>query len=590
MFLDPGVQSAVPDVFLSYTHADRDKARLFAEGLEAAGLNVWWDVTVQLGETFDEATETALRTAGAVVVLWSPRSVASRWVRSEASVALRQGTLVPAMIEFCERPVMFELTQTADLSHWQGEPDDPLFCRLVREVLKMIGRDDGRAPEPASRLAAPQSAHPDAPPRLRMPQAHQLTTLPPSEFATPLELAAKAEFRLPAKPSIAVMPFASLSGEDQDFFADGMVEEISTVLSRFSSLFVIAGQSSLSYRGTTKAAPEIARELGVRYLLEGSVRKAGGKVRISVKLVDALVGELIWAERFDDALEDVFELQDRIANVVVSTIDSTITGAEMRRSVVRPTNSPDAYELSLRANAKLTRYDREAVIEALEFAESAVALDPNYAWAVATAGFCHATLALNHWVKDRAAAIAAGLAHSERAARIAGDDLMALTVAAGAFATLPGDIARASALIERAMKLNPEKAFVLFWGGTIDVQAGNFARALERLEKAARLDPRSMYRPWHLLNISVCLLALDRHAEAAVVSEETTRLLPNYPVPHLVRGTTFALAGRHDEARAALELLKPMGGVEGCRNFFRAPALQAKLDAALARLEEPING
>lgn len=573
----------MPDVFLSYTHADRDKARLFAEGLESAGLDVWWDVTVQLGETFDEATETALRTAGAVVVLWSPRSVASRWVRSEASVALRQGTLVPAMIEFCERPVMFELTQTADLSHWKGEPDDPLFRRLVREVLKMVGRDDGAAPERASRLAAPQSAQTGSQAAV-LPQTHQLTTLPPSEFSTPLELAARAEFRLPAKPSIAVMPFASLSGEDQDFFADGMVEEISTVLSRFSSLFVIAGQSSLSYRGTTKAAPEIARELGVRYLLEGSVRKAGGKVRISVKLVDALVGELIWAERFDDALEDVFELQDRIANAVVSTIDSTITDAEMRRSVVRPTHSPDAYELSLRANAKLTRYDRESVEDALAFAEQAVALDPNYAWAVATAAFCHATLALNHWVKDRGAAVTAGLAHADRAAKIAGDDLMALTVTAGAYATLPGDIARASALIERAMKLNPEKAFVLFWGGTIDVETGNFARGLERLEKAARLDPRSIYRPWHLMNIGTCLLGLDRHDEAAVVQEETMRLLPNYPVPHMVRGTSLALAGRHDEARAAFGALAPMGGVEGCRSFFRAPGLQAKLDAALSAL------
>ena len=223
--------------------------------------------------------------------------------------------------------------------------------------------------------------------------------------------------------------------------------------------------------------------------------------------------------------------------------------------------------------------------EALQFAESAVALDPNYAWAVATAGFCHATLALNHWVKDRGAAVAAGLAHAERAARIAGDELMALTVTAGAFATLPGDIGRASALIERAMQLNPDKAFVLFWGGTIDVEIGNFARGLERLEKAARLDPRSIYRPWQLMNIGTCLLGLDRHAEAAVVQEEAMRLLPNYPVPHLVRGTSRALAGRSAEARDAFAALAPMGGVEGSRSFFRAPALQARLDRALGLLE-----
>ncbi|HEY9219290.1 MAG TPA: TIR domain-containing protein, partial [Phenylobacterium sp.] len=337
------------DIFLSYNREDQSIARRFADGFEAAGLSVWWDVTLRPGEVYDEVTEAALLQADVVVVLWSKRSVASRWVRSEAAVGHRTGRLAPVMIEACERPVMFELIQTSDLSGWQGEADHPGWRGLLNDIRRRQRRV--------------------------------------GDVPTPVQLASGADLKLPSKPSIALLPFANLGPEDDDHLADGVLEEISTVLSRFASLFVIAGQSSLSYRGSTKPAPQIARELGVRYLLEGSVRRAGGRVRIAVKLVDALVGEQVWAERFDEPGTDLFDLQDRVALAVAATMDASLGEAEMRRAVTRPTASPNAYELTVRANALLGRYNKQAVTEALDLAQQATRLDPDYAWAIAIAGF-----------------------------------------------------------------------------------------------------------------------------------------------------------------------------------------------------------
>jgi TolB-like protein len=537
----------VSDIFLSYNREDQQAAERFARAFEAGGLSVWWDVAIRSGEIYDEVTEAALRGAGAVVVLWSKKSVASRWVRSEATLAQRAGTLAPVMIEPCERPVMFELSQTADLSQWKGDPTDPSWLAFVADVERLAGRGGDLG-------------------------------------STPVQLARGAEFKLPSKPSLAVMPFVGINGAEEEYFADGVVEEISTVLSRFSSLFVIAGQSSLSYRGTTKSAQQIARELGVRYLLEGSVRKASGRVRISAKLVDAIAGEQIWADRFEDAYDDLFELQDRVANAVASTIDSTIGEAEMRRSVSRPASSLDAYELTVHANALLGRYDRPSVEEALALAEKAAALDPTYAWAIAIVGFCHATLALHGWCEDPAACREFSVEMARKAMKLAGDDQMALTATAGLLITAADDIGLASRLIERALSLNPEKAFILFWAGWVDAEAGRFGRGLKRLEKAIRLNPRSIYRPFQLLGMANCLFGLDRYGEAALVAREVLRVLPQNPPPHIVHTASLALGGHLDEARAASERMAPVCDLETGLHYYRNEEIRKRIRRAMDAL------
>jgi TolB-like protein len=519
------------DVFLSYTRDEIDVARRFAHAIELAGLSVWWDQALKSGESYDEVTEAALREARAVVVLWSRRSTGSRWVRSEATVAQRQGTLVPVMIEPCERPVMFELVQTLDLSDWLGDPEHPGLKTLLGDLRGRITGD--------------------------------------SSSPSPVDLALGTNLRLPVKPSIAVLPFAELSGEDRDHFADGMTEEIAVALARFSSLFVIAGQSSLSYRGTTKPAQAIARELGVRYLLEGSVRRAGGQIRIAVKLVDAPAGEQIWAERFDDGAEDIFALQDRVAGAVASAIDVSISEAEMRRSIARPTRSPGAHEHASAAHVLINRYAPDTVAEALVRAEAARAADPQYAWPVALKAVAHGIRFLNRWVPDRDAEREAAWALGQEALRLGPNEENVLAFVAGMMMNTGADLGEAARLAEQAMAINPTKATVLFWAAWADVEQGNATRGLDRFEKALRINPRSPLRPFTLTGMGNCLFFLGRFKEAAVVQEEVLRLLPNYPPTLLVHLLSCAMDGRLAEARAGAEQLQKFGGLEQTLYYFR---------------------
>lgn len=506
-------------------------------------------MTLRSGEAYDEVTEAALREAAAVVVLWSRHSVASRWVRAEATLAERNKTFVPAMIEACERPIMFELTQTADLGHWRGGLDDPAWQAFVSDVRRFVERGEPRP--------------------------------------TPVQLATGAPLGLPGKPSIAVLPFASLSAADEHHLADGLVEEISIVLSQFSTLFVIAGQSGLAYRDTAKSAGQIARELGVRYLLDGSIRKAAGKVRISAKLVDATTGEQIWAQRYDDALDDVFELQERIANAVAGAIDITMNEAELRRAVARPTHSADAYELYQKACASMRRYDRASIIEARAFAEQAAKLDPCYAWALASVAQTNAILYMNGWTEEPAETRRCAIDYAERALKLGSNDQIVLATVAGVQMNVYGDFDLASQLIERALSLNPQSSVSLFWGGWIDLEFGRMERALERLEKASRLNPSDSGRPMTLIGIGQALFFLDRLDEAAIVLTEAIRLLGSYVPARAVLVATLARSGRLAEAELAAAPLRNERGLLDLLRYFSNREHRKVLRAAFALLDRP---
>jgi adenylate cyclase len=206
---------------------------------------------------------------------------------------------------------------------------------------------------------------------------------------------------LPDKPSIAVLPFANMSGDpEQEYFADGMVEEIITALSRIRWLFVIARNSSFTYKGQAVDVKQVGRELGVRYVLEGSVRKAAGRVRITAQLIDALGGTHLWADRFDGSLEDIFDLQDRVALSVAGVIEPTLQAAEMRRSAGRPTTDLGAYDLYLRALAALFPITKGRTLDALGLLEQAIAIDRHYGPALSWASFCHGRLVTERWTED----------------------------------------------------------------------------------------------------------------------------------------------------------------------------------------------
>jgi adenylate cyclase len=205
---------------------------------------------------------------------------------------------------------------------------------------------------------------------------------------------------LPDKPSIAVLPFANMSGDpEQEYFADGMVEEIITALSRIRWLFVIARNSSFTYKGQSVDVKQVGRDLGVRYVLEGSVRKAGARVRITAQLIEASTGTHLWADRFDGSHQDVFELQDKVASSVAGVIEPALLAAEMRRSAARPTTDLSAYDLYLRALATIWPITKERIVEALGLLEQAITIDPHYGPALSWATICHLRLVGDGWTE-----------------------------------------------------------------------------------------------------------------------------------------------------------------------------------------------
>ena len=253
-----------------------------------------------------------------------------------------------------------------------------------------------------------------------------------------------------------MLPFANLSGDpEQDYFADGMVVEIVSALSRFKSIFVIAAGSSLSLKGKGLSPQAAAGQLGVRFVLEGSVRKAGGKVRIAVQLIEAQDGGQIWTHRFEDTLEDIFALQDKVALTVGAVIEPTIATVDTRRVVKRPTENMGSYDCCLRARAVVAQLTEASVVEGLRLAERAIDLDPDYGEAAALASRLHFLADLYGWTDAPAEHRRAALELARRAVRLAGDDAEVISQAAVILVYLDDDTAGAVALADKALGLNP---------------------------------------------------------------------------------------------------------------------------------------
>jgi adenylate cyclase len=359
---------------------------------------------------------------------------------------------------------------------------------------------------------------------------------------------------LPDKPSIAVLPFANMSGDsEQEYFADGMVEEIITALSRIRSLFVIARNSSFTYKGQSVGVKQVGRELGVRYLLEGSVRRASGRVRITAQLIDAASGAHLWADRFDGSLEDVFDLQDKVASTVAGVIEPALQAAETARSASRPTNDLTAYDLYLRAYAMVLSSTRQSA-EALRLMERAIARDTRYGPALAWAAYCCYRLLADGRREDPAADRRKGTDFARRALQVADDDPGVLVNAALALAWFGEDIGAMIALVDRALVLNPSFARGWHISGNLRFWAGQCDLAIEHLETSLRLSPRARVGP-SLLFIGAAHF-LSRRFDAAV-----PKLLlavqddPSSPLPYRYLAACYAHMGRLEEAREIVKRL-----------------------------------
>jgi adenylate cyclase len=385
---------------------------------------------------------------------------------------------------------------------------------------------------------------------------------------------------LPDKPSLAVLPFENMSGDpEQEYFADGIVEDIITALSRVHWLFVIARNSSFTFKGKPVDVKQVGHELGVRYVLEGSVRKAGNRVRITGQLVDATTGAHVWADHFDGALDYIFDLQDRVTASVAGTIEPRLQQAEIERAGRKPTESLDAYDYFLRGMASFHLFTKDGLLEARRLFQRATQLDPNYASAYGMAAWCIHLCKTNAWLVEPEREIAEGVSLARRAVTVGKDDPTALWSGGHSLAYLAREIESGAASIDRALVLNPNLAAAWGVSGWLRIYLGEPAKAIEHLERAGRLSPLDPIAYVGYAGRALAHLLAGRYDEAVSWATKARREQPNWATSLRVAAVAYALSDRTVEAREAIARLREIDPTLRLSNLERvAPPLQRPED------------
>ena len=464
------------EIFISYARSTAAKAQQIAEALRGLGYSVWRDDELPAHRSYAEVIEERLEAAKAVVVVWSAEAVKSEWVQSEADRARMGRKLVQLSVDGARLPMPFDRIQCADLAGWSGDAGAPGWRKVAGSIAELVRGDATPAREPIPRAA---------------PEAR--------------------------RASICVLPFANMSDDpQQEYFSDGISEDIITDLSKVSALSVVARNTAFTLKGKSVDVPEVASRLKVSHLLEGSVRKAGGRVRITAQLIDAVAGDHVWAERYDRDLTDIFALQDEISKAIVKALKLKLLPEEKKAIEKRGTTSAAAYDLYLKARQYREAANAEPQLQKaiVRFCERAVAIDPNYAQAWTLLGATQGTLF--HILGQ------------------AGD--------AGA------------AAIQRALALDPElgEAHAL-WARELE-RKGRHREAFEELERALRLDPDSLD-----VNYRAGAIYFDnrRFADAARYFERAAALSESdFQAPGLAMSSLAALgdqAGARNAAQLTLE-------------------------------------
>jgi adenylate cyclase len=360
---------------------------------------------------------------------------------------------------------------------------------------------------------------------------------------------------LPDKPSIAVLPFTNMSGDpEQDYFADGMVEDIITGLSRIKWIFVIARNSSFAYRGKAMDVKQVGRELGVRYVLEGSVRKAGNRVRITAQLIDSGTGTHIWADHYDRALDDIFAVQDELTISVVGVIEPTLRKAEIERARRKRPDNLDAYDLYLRALPFAFTAMPQDADKALTLLDRAIELEPDYAAAHAMIAWCHEQRYLRGGLHEEVKK--AALQHARTAIAVGGDDAAALATAGFVIAVTEYDYETATDAFDRSFALSSSSALALGFSSIVRAWKGDDATAVDHAEQAIRLSPFDplLYVPY--IGLAYTHFAAGRFAEAAAAAGRASRSNPKFSMPYVLHAAALANLGRGEEARAMVDGLR----------------------------------
>ena len=429
-------------VFLSYAREDAPAAKQLAECIGRAGHQVWWDRQIEGGSRFSAEIDRELKNCDAVVVIWTKASIESPWVQDEAAEGRDAGRLVPVILGADKPPLGFRQFQSVDLGDWSGEGDPPALDALIRAIAQKGGAQE----------AAPQS-----------------------------KAASKGHER---KASICVLPFVNMSGDsEQEYFSDGITEDIITDLSKVSALSVVARNTAFTFKGQSLDVKEVAQQLGVDHVLEGSVRKAGNRVRITAQLIDGTKGDHLWADRYDRDLTDIFTIQDEISKEIVGALRVKLLPAEKRAIETRGTSSVEAYNLFLMARQQWItgssgdmRRD-EAIVR---ICQQAVTFDPNYAQAWALMALAQSQLRLWH-ARDEDSLPAA-----ERALSIDPNIAEARCVRAHMLEE-QGKSEEAKSEIETALRVDPESWEVNREAARLLFRQGNIKEAIPYFQKATEL-------------------------------------------------------------------------------------------------------
>jgi TolB-like protein/Tfp pilus assembly protein PilF len=375
---------------------------------------------------------------------------------------------------------------------------------------------------------------------------------------------------------------------EQEYFADGIVEEITTALSRFKSLFVIARNSSFTYKDKATDARQIGKELGVRYVLEGSVRKASNRLRITAQLIDATTGIHLWADRFEGAIEDIFDVQDQVTTSVVGAITPSVERAEIERALLKSTSNLAAYDHYMRGIASSYQWTNEATSEALRQFNKAIELDPKFALAYALATACYSWRKINGWMTDPAGEIAETKQLAEHAIRLGQDDAQVLGWTGAALSSVVGEFDEGIALIERALQLNPNLMDAWLSSGLARLASGEWEVAIDHFARAMRLSPFDPMLFTMQQGIAVGHFSTGRYEEAAAWAAKSLGGYPTDSRAWRIMAASHALSDRQEQAQ------KAMGRLRELEPTLRLATLKLQLSSwrshgARAKMEEGLR-
>lgn len=446
---DPLGVTGMADVFVSYARSDKARVAPLVAAIEAKGWSVWWDPEIVPGQEFDDQIDAEIDEAKAVVVVWTPTSVASRWVRGEAREAAERGILVPVRFEQARLPMDVRAIHTTDLDAWNEDPASAPAQECLRALGAMIVRAQASQSAKTGSASASASAEKD-----------------------------------PARFSICVLPFANMSGDsEQEYFSDGITEDIITDLSKVSALAVASSNSAFLYKGRHVDIQKVVRDLKVSHVLEGSVRKAGGRIRINAQLIDGASNNHVWAERYDRDASDIFAIQDEISQAIVNALRLRLLPEEKKAIEQRGTESAEAHDLYLMArqiyvvNNEADEHSARAIVR---MCTRATEIDASYpqAWALMAVGY-RALRNLGVQSDD-------GMSAAERALELDPELAEAHAVKAS-IVLMRGDTDAAGSEVAVALKLGPESYEVNRTAGRLNYQLHQYSEAIRFYEKAANL-------------------------------------------------------------------------------------------------------